>query len=136
MATRAGFSSYRLYVRQGDRTFHAKSEGESVRRAIGIARRATKRRKILDVQTTDISGFCKALAACEERLAAVIVTPDEKDPKHRGFLREVRELTSAEGALLIWREKDDDRAETRGPREILGIQPDITCYSEKIHARS
>jgi glutamate-1-semialdehyde aminotransferase len=76
------------------------------------------------------------LASCEDRIAAVIVTPDESEPRNKMFLREVRELTSAEGALLIWRAPVESMGRIGNPPEFYGIKPDITCYEDQNHAAS
>lgn len=142
---------FTLFIRESGKVLHAKSAEESVRRAFRVARQKTKRRKIVNVLPADytetnpgikdskshvtvytnhISNFCRALATSEARVAAVVVTPDERDLKYKGFLREIRELTSAEGALLIWKEVEgNENAENENPREFFGIQPDIICWS-------
>ena len=90
--------------------------------ALGLARKHTGRRKVFFVVppgsqpeipfdddctailTNRVSEFCRALAASEVRIAAIFVQPDTRDMKVIGFLREVRELTSAEGACLLLEE--------------------------------
>lgn len=129
------------------------SDASSVRQAVRFARKITGRRQVLEILppdqstfplgkhrtasyrtvfTNDISTFCQTLANSENRLAAIIVTPDEKDLKYKRFLREVRELTSAEGALLIWKEgivSEKDKI----PTEFFGIRPDVICLQGDRH---
>lgn len=145
MATPAVSSRYRLFVRQSGELLEADGFARAQALAVRLARRQTKRLRVISVlpvdysaepdrstvqvRTAAVSEFCRALADSEERVAAVIVHPDERDVKHKAFLREIRELTSAEGAWLIWHEpKAHVDGENEIPREFHGIRPDITCW--------
>jgi len=116
---------YRLYIRQNERHLAASGLDEAMDLAVDLARSTTRRFDVIRVLATDISDFCRRLADSESRVAAVIVTPDEGDVRHKAFLREVRELTSAEGAWLIWHEP---KTQTDVPREFYGIRPDVICW--------
>lgn len=87
--------------------------------AVRLARVRTGRSKVLVI--TDPNGLesldqdvervpygqtaalCATIAECtNERVAAIVVEPTlDVFPRHRWFLKKVRELASAEGALLI-----------------------------------
>ena len=123
---------YRLFVRQSEEVLEASGCDEAVALAVQLARRQTNRSSVLFALSGTVADFCRALAACEERVAAVVVRPDESDVKHKAFLREVRELTSAEGAWLIWNEPNAHvDGEDEIPREFHGIRPDVTCWQEE-----
>ena len=75
--------------------------------------------------------FCRAIAESEERIAAVIAEPKlEIDLVHRRFLRRAKDLSSAEGAVLVW-----DETEALGTGEFSGevlnsyaLNPDLICF--------
>jgi glutamate-1-semialdehyde aminotransferase len=116
---------------------------EARQEALRLARARTGRRQVIaiaDTQTPDLDWnfphvtilpggniglVCKEIGEAEERIAAVVVAPRRaEDLVLKRFLRRLRELVSAEGALLIWEE-------TQGSRETLqiayGVKPDLTC---------
>lgn len=151
MATRAGSSKdgFMVHISETGKLVNVPSDDRAVDLAIQMARRRTKRRKVFAVFPVDsfgktegssqvtplytnrVSDFCRALAASDSRIAAVLVTPDDRDLMHKAFLREIRELTSAEGAWLIWKETKVELDETHAiPREFFGIRPDITCWKK------
>ena len=73
--------------------------------------------------------LCRVIAESEVRIAAIFVTPmTGVDLVHKRFVRRVRELASAEGALLVWDEtilEHEDSPESR--LQFYGIKPDIVC---------
>ena len=73
-------------------------------------------------KATQIKDLCHLIAS-SERIAAVVIAPKGEDVVHKRFLNRVKELTSAEGALLIW----------NGSRELLDfyeIKADLICDTE------
>ena len=53
-------------------------------------------------KATKISELCNLIATSESRIGAVVVAPKGEDLIYKRFLKRVRQLTSAEGAALIW----------------------------------
>jgi glutamate-1-semialdehyde 2,1-aminomutase len=68
------------------------------------------------------------------RLAAVIVEPLQGAagviPADRAFLRTLREVTAAHGALLVFDEVMTARLSRGGMQQLLGIEPDLTTLAK------
>ncbi|WP_193608000.1 aminotransferase class III-fold pyridoxal phosphate-dependent enzyme [Nocardioides lijunqiniae] len=87
----------------------------------------------------DVESLRAAVAAAGDDLAAIIVSPVRQDNRRDQelalpeFAREVRELATSSGAVLIL---DDVRCgfrlDVRGSWEPLGIRPDLTAWSKAI----
>lgn len=77
----------------------------------------------------DASLLCRAIAESAERIGAVAVQPEFGDPRQRRFLRRVRDLASAEGALMICDESViGSRILTTGCMHVFyGVTPDVVC---------
>jgi glutamate-1-semialdehyde 2,1-aminomutase len=89
----------------------------------------------LSVPYNDIVAVRDALAAHPRQIAAVIVEPVAGNmgviPPAAGFLEHVRELTRADGALLIFDEVITGfRVALGGAQERLRIRPDLTCLGK------
>lgn len=71
------------------------------------------------VPVLKIALLCKVIAESNERIAAIIVSPLRHDDLiHKRFIRRVRELASAEGALFVW-----DGGKSR--LEFYEVRPDL-----------
>ena len=70
------------------------------------------------------------------RIAAVIVEPllgsGGMVPATREYLRRLRELTAAHGALLIFDEVMSFRVGPGGAQELYGVEPDLTTFAKII----
>jgi len=85
----------------------------------------------------DLDSVRHVLAAHRNRIAALIVEPIAGNmgvvPPAPGFLRGLRELCDAEGALLIFEEVISGfRAAAGGAQAIAGVRPDLTCLGKII----
>jgi glutamate-1-semialdehyde aminotransferase len=127
-------------------SFPAESADAARALAIRLARAYSGRHKIFWIADSDalplgqdfdiatlpsrnIGLVCKAIGESEERIAAIIVAPQRAgDLVLKRFLKRVRELVSAEGALLIWDETLRDAGSI--PEYLQAsyeIRPDLTC---------
>ncbi len=85
----------------------------------------------------DSNSVRQLFAASRGQIAAVIVEPIAGNmgvvPPADGFLRELRELCDANGALLVFDEVISGfRAAAGGAQEIYGVKPDLTCLGKII----
>ena len=85
----------------------------------------------------DVDSVRHTFAANPDRIAAVIVEPIAGNmgvvPPADGFLRALREICDAEGALLIFDEVISGfRASMGGAQKTAGIRPDLTCLGKII----
>jgi glutamate-1-semialdehyde 2,1-aminomutase len=85
----------------------------------------------------DLESVRRVFAAHRQRIAAVIVEPIAGNmglvPPADGFLRGLREITAADGALLIFDEVISGfRAGAGGAQAATGIRPDLTCLGKII----
>ncbi|HTK28449.1 MAG TPA: glutamate-1-semialdehyde 2,1-aminomutase [Vicinamibacterales bacterium] len=85
----------------------------------------------------DLASVERLFDANRDRIAAVIVEPIAGNmglvPPADGFLRALRELCDAEGALLVFDEVISGfRAAAGGAQELFGITPDLTCLGKII----
>ncbi len=85
----------------------------------------------------DLESVNRLFAAHPDRIAAVIVEPIAGNmgvvPPADGFLRGLRNLCDAHGALLIFDEVISGfRAAPGGAQEIAGVRPDLTCLGKII----
>lgn len=78
-----------------------------------------------------LAKFCRTMGESPERIAAIMVEPAPGGgPIYKRFLQKVRELTSAEGAVLIWDETmTDPGAFPGGLRSLYKIKPDLSCLA-------
>jgi len=88
------------------------------------------------VEYNDAAGLAAALAA-EPAVAAVIVEPVAANmgvvPPAAGYLEQLRELTRAAGALLIFDEVISGfRVARGGAQELYGVSADLTCLGKII----
>lgn len=79
------------------------------------------------IQAGDTATLCKAIANSSERIAAIIVKHTQASPY---YYKKVRELSSAEGAVMIW----DALNQTCNQATLFNkisknSQPDIICFS-------
>ena len=96
------------------------------------ARQLTGRGKILEVDSRmGAAELCRQIAESRERFAALYVRVEGRDPLARRLYKRVRDLCSAEGALMIW---DDTAAaspeEAQSWREYYAVQADLHCSRE------
>ena len=85
----------------------------------------------------DLSSVERVLAANRGEVAAIIVEPIAGNmgvvPPADGFLRGLREICTAHGALLIFDEVISGfRASAGGAQAIAGVRPDLTCLGKII----
>jgi glutamate-1-semialdehyde 2,1-aminomutase len=85
----------------------------------------------------DLDSVRGVFAANAGRIAAVIVEPIAGNmgvvPPADGFLRGLREICTADGALLIFDEVISGfRAAAGGAQSLVGIRPDLTCLGKII----
>jgi glutamate-1-semialdehyde 2,1-aminomutase len=85
----------------------------------------------------DLESVHRLFAAHHDRIAAVIVEPIAGNmgvvPPAGGFLRGLREVCTAHGALLIFDEVISGfRAAPGGAQAIHGVRPDLTCLGKII----
>jgi glutamate-1-semialdehyde 2,1-aminomutase len=89
----------------------------------------------LSLPYNDVGAVADALTAHPRQVAAVIVEPVAGNmgvvPPQPGFLEHLRELTRADGALLIFDEVITGfRIALGGAQERFRIQPDLTCLGK------
>ena len=85
----------------------------------------------------DLDSVRRAFDANRGRIAALIVEPIAGNmgvvPPADGFLRALREICAADGALLIFDEVISGfRASAGGAQEVYGVKPDLTCLGKII----
>ncbi|MBZ5558900.1 MAG: glutamate-1-semialdehyde 2,1-aminomutase [Acidobacteriia bacterium] len=85
----------------------------------------------------DLESVRRAFDANRGQIAAVIVEPIAGNigvvPPAEGFLRGLREICTAEGALLIFDEVISGfRASAGGAQGLTGVRPDLTCLGKII----
>ena len=85
----------------------------------------------------DLDSVRQSFAANRGQIAAVIVEPIAGNmgvvPPADGFLRGLREICSAEGAVLIFDEVISGfRASAGGAQGLTGVRPDLTCLGKII----
>src|SRR5437763_1566232 len=85
----------------------------------------------------DLESVRRLFAANRGRIAALIVEPIAGNmgvvPPADGFLRGLRDICDAEGALLIFDEVISGfRAAAGGAQAIVGVRPDLTCLGKII----
>jgi len=85
----------------------------------------------------DVEALRHAFAQNKNEIAAVIVEPIPANagliPPQPGFLETLRELCTAHGAVLIFDEvMTGFRLARGGAQELLGIQPDLSCFGKVI----
>ncbi len=85
----------------------------------------------------DAEALREAFEAQGSEIAAVIVEPVPANmgvvPPKKGFLEELREITSRHGALLIFDEVITGfRMAPGGAQEFFGVMPDLTCLGKII----
>ncbi|WP_394838760.1 hypothetical protein LVJ94_17865 [Pendulispora rubella] len=73
--------------------------------------------------------LCRAIAESGERIGAIAVQPEPSVRAQRRYLRRVRDLASAEGALMLCDESSSSaEALTAGyVHAMYGITPDLVC---------
>jgi glutamate-1-semialdehyde 2,1-aminomutase len=85
----------------------------------------------------DLASVRRAFDANRDQIAAVIVEPIAGNmgvvPPGEGFLRGLRDICSASGALLIFDEVISGfRAAPGGAQALAGVRPDLTCLGKII----
>src|SRR5438874_3216536 len=85
----------------------------------------------------DLDSVHRVFDANRDRIAALIVEPIAGNmgvvPPADGFLRALREVTTAHGALLVFDEVISGfRAAPGGAQELTGVRPDLTCLGKII----
>jgi glutamate-1-semialdehyde 2,1-aminomutase len=89
------------------------------------------------VAYNDIAAMQALFASHGDRIAAVIVEPVAGNmgcvPPMPGYLQALRELTTANGALLVFDEVITGfRVARGGAQELFGVHPDLTCLGKVI----
>lgn len=91
---------------------------------------------VLVTPLNDIAAVERLFARRGREIAAVIIEPVMGSggmiPAERPFLEALRELTEANGALLIFDEVMTFRLETGGIQQHFGIKPDVTTFAKII----
>ena len=85
----------------------------------------------------DIESVARAFEANRGQMAALIIEPVAGNmgvvPPADGFLRALREICTAEGAILIFDEVISGfRAAPGGAQQLAGVAPDLTCLGKII----
>ena len=85
----------------------------------------------------DLESVHRVFDAHRDQIAALIVEPIAGNmglvPPADGFLRALREITSAHGTLLIFDEVISGfRAAAGGAQSLVGVRPDLTCLGKII----
>jgi glutamate-1-semialdehyde 2,1-aminomutase len=88
------------------------------------------------VEYNDLESLEKAFESYGHNVAAFIVEPIAANmglvPPARGYLEQARELTSRHGALIFDEVISGFRVAAGGAQELLGVQPDLTCFGKII----
>ena len=91
---------------------------------------------VVDLPYNDVDGCRAILERVGPELAAIIVEPvlgaSGVIPAHSGFLRFLREATTADGSLLIFDEVQTLRLNRGGAEAIYGIRPDLSAFAKII----
>jgi glutamate-1-semialdehyde 2,1-aminomutase len=108
--------------------------GEALRRAIELSRAANGRRRILRSNIGD-PGARNAFARHGHEVAAVVVAPnlhgDASAASRSAFLKQMRELATRHGSVLILDERETAfRHHLGGYQAIAGVTPDLTVLGE------
>lgn len=114
--------------------------------AINLARSFTKRNKIIVITNSqlfnqksadnddnvefivadDSSQLCLTIASSAERIAAIVVKYHQASPY---YFKKVRELASAEGAVMIWDNLDNATIDIKTTLKISKKSlPDLICF--------
>ena len=101
----------------------------------GVTRAASADTVVADYN--DLGSVRRIFDANKNRIAALIVEPIAGNigvvPPADGFLRGLREICTAEGALLIFDEVITGfRASSGGAQGLSGVRPDLTCLGKII----
>jgi glutamate-1-semialdehyde 2,1-aminomutase len=81
----------------------------------------------------DLDSVRQLFASRPGQVAAVILEPARTEPPADGFLEGVRDLCSAEGALLIFDEMITGfRYALRGAQHLYGVQPDLSTFGKAL----
>lgn len=87
-------------------------------------------------QYNDAAGAARAIEEHSHELAAVIVEPVQGSggviPADAAFLRTLRDVTAAHGALLVFDEVMTSRLATGGFQQVVGVTPDLTTLGKYI----
>lgn len=100
---------------------------QPLQQALSIAQQYTARSNVLTLSSSTgdcISELCLAIAIASERIAAIIINQHEVYPY---YARKVRELASAEGALMIW-DISQHALELTDIKISKKNQPDLLCF--------
>lgn len=91
---------------------------------------------VLVIPYNDVEAAQRIIGARASEIAAVILEPvigsGGTIPAERAFVSALREITSANGMLLIFDEVMSFRLEPGGMQEHLGIAPDLTTFAKII----
>jgi glutamate-1-semialdehyde 2,1-aminomutase len=101
----------------------------------GVTRAASADTLVADYN--DLASVHRMFDAHRDQIAALIVEPIAGNmglvPPADGFLRALREVCTAEGALLIFDEVISGfRASAGGAQALAGVRPDLTCLGKII----
>jgi FkbM family methyltransferase len=129
-------------------THHILTPDFAIAKAITLAKSHTKRNKvivlvdpkkintdkssqeekdILTIAADKSQRLCEAIALSKERIAAIVIRHHQAAPY---YYKKVRELSSAEGALMIWDQIEfDNNVLQQNLRITKHCQPDIACFS-------
>jgi glutamate-1-semialdehyde aminotransferase/spore coat polysaccharide biosynthesis protein SpsF (cytidylyltransferase family) len=79
----------------------------------------------------DIASLHTVFSECRDQIAAVILEPMNITEPAPGFLEEVRELTTRNGALLVFDETITGfRFALGGAQELFGVTPDLATFGK------
>jgi glutamate-1-semialdehyde 2,1-aminomutase len=92
---------------------------------------------VLVVEWNDVAGLRRAFAQHGEELAAVFAEPYVHSygcvPPGEGWLGEIRQLTAARGAVLVFDEiKTGFRHGLGGYQEVCGVTPDLSIFGKAL----
>jgi glutamate-1-semialdehyde 2,1-aminomutase len=136
----------RKYILKFEGCYHGHSDGLLVKAGSGVATfgipgSAGVPEEIahftLALPYNDIAAVEAAFAARPNQVAAIILEPVAGNmgcvPPEPGYLKSLRELTTREGALLIFDEvMTGFRVAHGGAQQLYGITPDLTCLGKII----
>ena len=94
---------------------------------------ASTRNDVRSFEYNDLNGLKKLFNENRDRVAAVIMEPVNMWDPEPGYLNSVREMTHANGALLIFDEiVTAFRLARGGAEEAFGVRPDLACLGKGI----
>lgn len=94
---------------------------------------ARLRELVVEFRYNDLDQVRGLFDRLESKIAAVVMEPITVAPPEPGFLEGIRELTSANGSLLVFDENVTAFRLARGStQEVFGVEPDLVCLGKSV----